>query len=109
MVAACDVLAERERQKTAEGWTAEHDDQHDAGQLAAAASCYAQFAVLSEAARWRKGILWVPDWWPWSRKWWKPTNSRRDLVKAGALILAEIERLDRRALAPSKTEGQSRG
>jgi hypothetical protein len=30
-------------------------------------------------------------------EWWKPTNRRRDLVKAGALILAEIERLDRAA------------
>lgn len=33
--------------------------------------------------------------WPWSREWWKPKNPRRDLVKAGALIVAEIERLDR--------------
>lgn len=33
--------------------------------------------------------------WPWDESWWKPTNRRRDLVKAGALILAEIERLDR--------------
>lgn len=29
-------------------------------------------------------------------EWWKPTNRRRDLVKAAALILAEIERLDRK-------------
>ena len=27
--------------------------------------------------------------------WFKPTTPRRDLVKAGALIIAEIERLDR--------------
>ena len=36
-----------------------------------------------------------PPSWPWVRRWWKPTDRRRDLVKAGALILAEIERLDR--------------
>jgi hypothetical protein len=36
-----------------------------------------------------------PARWPWSQDWWKPTNPRRDLVKAGALIAAEIERLDR--------------
>jgi hypothetical protein len=43
--------------------------------------------------------------WPWDLKWWKPTTPRRDLVKAAALIVAEIERLDRAALAP---EGDAR-
>jgi len=38
--AARDVLAERQRQVTAEGWTPEHDDSHKAGSLAAAAACY---------------------------------------------------------------------
>lgn len=33
--------------------------------------------------------------WPWSRAWWKPASRRRCLIKAGALILAEIERIDR--------------
>jgi hypothetical protein len=37
----------------------------------------------------------APDGWPWAPELWKPANARRDLVKAGALILAEIERLDR--------------
>jgi len=41
--------------------------------------------------------------WTWERAWWKPTTRRRDLVKAGALILAEIERLDR-AAAPQPEE-----
>lgn len=40
-----DVIAElqgeRFRQRNSEGWTAEHDDQHDNGALAAAAACYA--------------------------------------------------------------------
>jgi hypothetical protein len=35
--------------------------------------------------------------WPWSREWWQPKDRRRDLVRAGALIVAEIERLDRAA------------
>jgi hypothetical protein len=63
-------------------------------QLAVAAACYA----LS-AAGCRTEALW--QIWPrsWSISWLKPTNPRRDLVKAGALILAEIERLDRAALA----------
>lgn len=80
--AARDVLAERERQKAVEGWTPAHDDGHTDNELSRAAACYA----IGNAAL-----------WPWSMRWWKPTDRRRDLVKAGALVLAEIERLDRSA------------
>lgn len=89
--AARDVLAERARQVSAEGLLPEHDDAYQARDLATAAACYA----LNAAKRDRKGREWVPINWPWSDAWWKPTTPRRDLVKAGALILAEIERLDR--------------
>jgi hypothetical protein len=98
--AARDVLAERKRQVTAEGWTPEHDDAHDSGQLAGAASCYAahvngrQWVFFAGCADDYKSEP-TPDYWPWDESWWKPTTPRRDLVKAGALILAEIERLDR--------------
>jgi len=30
----------------------------------------------------------------WAREWWKPKDRRRDLIRAAALIVAEIERLD---------------
>lgn len=33
--------------------------------------------------------------WPWDREWWKPKDRRRNLVRAAALLIAEIERLDR--------------
>jgi len=85
--AARDVLAERRRQIEAKGWTPEHDNQFVDRELAKAAACYA----IDNAAM-----------WPWSMSWWKPSNSRRNLVKAGALILAEIERLDRLPSAPSQ-------
>lgn len=88
--AARDVLAERQRQVHAEGWTPEHDDQHNPGQMAVAAACYAANGLTANINR-----LLV---WLWAPEWWKPTTRRRDLVKAGALILAEIERLDRAAL-----------
>lgn len=87
--AAADVLAERQRQVTAEGWTAEGDDSYQNSELADAAACYAIHAH-------NQGFS-TPDHWPWSTTWWKQTNPRRDLVKAGALILAEIERIDRAA------------
>lgn len=87
LAAARDVLAERERQKVVEGWTHEHDDKHANGEMAQAAACYA----LTRPA---KSIDNRPLW-PWSPLWWKPKDRRHDLVRAGALIIAEIERLDR--------------
>ncbi|EJH1054477.1 hypothetical protein NCL57_004424 [Salmonella enterica] len=46
--AVCDVIAERYRQQSVEGWTSEHDDEHSDGELALAASCYAEnFALFS--------------------------------------------------------------
>lgn len=84
--AVLDVAAERRRQIEAKGWTPEHDDEHVAGELATAGASYALVAV-------GYGLLALRTW-PWPAGL-KPTTPRRDLVKAGALILAEIERLDR--------------
>ncbi|QOY96369.1 hypothetical protein IM543_11415 [Massilia sp. UMI-21] len=91
--AAIDVLAERRRQIEVEGWTPDHDDEHSAGQMAAAAACYALHT---------EPVGNVGDYlrfWPWDASWWKPRDRRSNLVRAGALILADIERLDRAALA----------
>lgn len=89
--AALSVIAERQRQQSAEGWTTEHDDDHSCGEMALAASSYAQYAH-------RKPIApAIPFNWPWEPEWFKQQGPRRDLVKAGALILAEIERIDRAA------------
>ena len=96
-----DVQAERRRQITAEGWTPEHDDAHSHGQMARAAACYA--LAGSSAPNDGTAALLVSLAWPWDEQWWKPTTTRRDLVKACALGLAEIERLDR-AAAPGKEE-----
>lgn len=85
------VIAERQRQQSAEGWTPEHDDQYSKSQLLWASSCY----VLNTIQPFNR----IPLDWPWAPEWWKPTNPRRDLVKAGALILAEIERIDRQEAA----------
>lgn len=97
-----DIAAERKRQIEVEGWTAEHDADHSDGALARAAGCYALYAGgmtdmgcdrpgdISDDDRWS-----MPQHWPWACEWWKPKDARRDLVRAGALIVAEIERLDR--------------
>lgn len=92
--AALDVLTERQRQVEGEGWTPEHDDTHANGEMAGAAACYALTGVSGWAPE--RAIL---RFWPWALKWWKPSTPRRDMVKAAALAIAEIERLDRAALA----------
>ncbi|HBK4797717.1 TPA: ead/Ea22-like family protein [Klebsiella michiganensis] len=107
--AAADVLAERQRQVTAEGWSSKHDDQYKNTELAFAASCYAFHAAAASWDLEDDGIPYdshpVPKQWPWDPSWWKPTDARRDLVKAGALILAEIERIDRAAGIKVNIEG----
>ncbi|MCV4076424.1 hypothetical protein IPC665_07255 [Pseudomonas aeruginosa] len=88
-----DVQVERRRQVEAEGWTPEHDDEHSHGQMARAAACYA--LAGSSAPNDGTAALLVSLAWPWDEQWWKPSTARRDMVKACALGLAEIERLDR--------------
>lgn len=89
-----DVSAERQRQIETEGFTLDGDDRYANGELARAAASYAYEAGRSDQQRMiDHGI--PPLAWPWGRNWWKPTDRRRDLVKAAALIIAEIERLDR--------------
>ena len=100
-----DVFLERRRHIEVEGFTPEHDDQHQAGEIAFAAVSYALASTANSTERHmmeRFGTKnsvpsWIAVWWRWDWKWWKPKNRRRDLVRAGALIIAEIERLDRAA------------
>ncbi|EPQ1932798.1 hypothetical protein L4V55_000210 [Pseudomonas aeruginosa] len=80
-----DVQAERRRQVEAEGWTPEHDDLYCAAELPRAAAAYILNGANDEA----------PAIWPFVAKWWKPRDARSNYVRAGALILAEIERIDR--------------
>lgn len=89
--AILDVIAERQRQQSVEGWMPEHDDEHCNRELAMAAVCY----INETGTVNRNGGK--PWGWPWDASWWKPNARRRNLVKAGALILAEIERIDRAA------------
>ncbi|EOC0047835.1 ead/Ea22-like family protein [Cronobacter sakazakii] len=108
--AARDVLAERQRQISAEGWTPQHDDEHDNNELAFAAACYAFHAA---AASWDLEDTDVPydshpapKNWPWDTEWRKPKSARADLVRAAALIVAEIERIDRAAGINLETGGE---
>ena len=113
--ALADIRAERVRQIHKEGWTEAHDDVHALGEMARAAACYALQSTIGDPERhfeaqidggttmFRRKFFTVGTLnisyllWPWEGKWWKPTTARRDLVKAAALIVADIERLDRLA------------
>ena len=112
--AMMDVIDERLRQQSVEGWSLEHDDAHSSGEMAAAAATYAYSTTLSDRHRqYVSGIYSIDnsvtlrELWPasWDKIWWKPTDRRRDLVKAAALLIAEIERLDRAAATEGKADG----
>ncbi len=90
---------ERTRQIWQEGFTAQHDDAYGSCEMLDAALFYAGMAciqlldpaLLCRPATWRELA-------PQSPEWWKPSpDPIRNLVKAGALIAAEIDRLQRRA------------
>ena len=97
--------SERNRQVSQEGWSREHDDLHDKGELARMAACYSVFAALSDKHReidtkhapYSSLYAVIRRMWPtnWDWRWWKPKSRIRDLVRAGALLVAEIERLQR--------------
>ena len=90
--ALLDVIAERRRQMEVEGWSPAHDDEHTDKSLADAAACY----LLYESPEL------VPKRWPWDPTWWKPKDYRRNCVRAAALVIAEIERVDRAAIDAKK-------
>jgi hypothetical protein len=90
MSPAGEILSERKRQISAGGFTAEHDDRYGAGVLSQAAAWYAANA----SGRANRGYGALP-FWPFDAASKKPKDARADLVRAGALILAELERMDR--------------
>lgn len=111
------IAAERKRQIEKEGWTPEHDAEHDDGSLALVAALYAAPVHLYERLDY---ALCAEFQDPWPESWDTCWDKRREygdsdgvdvadpktytpaqrldlLVKAGALIAAEIDRLQRPA------------
>ena len=89
------IADERIRQQREEGYTPEFDDQYTDGELIDSAVCYALYGraiakgMTKEQARTMAGIGWPETWSPTA---FKPDGGMRDLVRAGALIAAEIDR-----------------
>lgn len=111
------IAAERERQVSEENWSARHDDSHTDHELALAAACYAapDSIYIGDAS---ERAVTIKDAWPWERaadkrnrdvRAWFPgplatallqrsevREARiRELAKAGALVAAELDRLQR--------------
>ena len=95
-----DIADERYRQTHTLHWSTAHDDTHVAGELPRAAACYAWWAGLDPMVRECVPVEQAVVWrrlWPWERGHWHTSSARRALIKAAALLVAEIERLDRAA------------
>lgn len=88
------IAEERRRQVEQEGWTPQHDAHHVNGELVCAAICYAEAGSGFDLSIGCDEVGKPPHPWPFEASWWKPSDDlRRNLAKAGALIAAEIDRL----------------
>lgn len=87
------IAKERTRQIEYEGYTLKDDLYHTDQGLALSAASY---ALPHEHRKTDPKFVGTPDLWPWDAEYWKPTpeDRVRELVKAGALIAAEIDRLN---------------
>ena len=84
------IQEERQRQIDEEHFSQDSDRKHLFGELAMGAAAYA----LPYHARLFKADG-TPFCWPFGNDRWKPVPSdrKRELIKAGAMIAAEIDRL----------------
>lgn len=91
-------LIDAERDRQIHLWGVEHDDEHRGGQLAEAAGVYVRCALTNinpDSPQAAAPMGWPPSDWPWDVESFDPkwSDPVRTLVKAGALIAAEIDRL----------------
>ena len=94
-----EIAIERRRQIEVESYVVAHDDAHIRGELAQAAAVYAMPLRNRHLQDWPWGDQYKPaaasDF---------PAGRRRELIKAAALIVAEIERIDRLSPPVERTE-----
>ncbi|MDF2381340.1 hypothetical protein JMG10_07680 [Nostoc ellipsosporum NOK] len=100
------IAEERQRQIDKKGYCQTHDQDHDKAELASAAAAYTTSYVVNTQAkasedkitRRRLAVMntSIGLIWPFHGGEFKPNyeNPIRDLIKAGALIVAEIERIE---------------
>lgn len=81
------ILEERNRQIEVEGYDKEHDKNHDVDTFVKAAVSYSIIDLKDSQENYSYA------WWPWEGIYWKPKDRLRNLVRAGALIAAAIDKL----------------
>lgn len=96
------ISEERQRQIEVEGYSVQHDSQHNASEFIYAAIAYTEAAKVGvncqEIGNTNENEIMIRKWdmglyFPWGQTNFKPSTNVRDLVKAGALIAAAIDRL----------------
>ena len=102
------IAEERQRQISIEGYDRQHDAQHTVHEFILAAGAYVSAACTDHRKETGGQVPGVLEYkyigktsWPWDEKTFKPTNSLKDLVKAGALIAAAIDRLQSESAIPN--------
>lgn len=85
------IARQRMKQVLTKGYDAAHDDEHDRGELALAAACYA----LAVTDCTDQSLIYATIW-PFEQRFWKPKGKRHNLEVAAALIVAELARLQRK-------------
>lgn len=93
------ITEERNAQRVR--WSEVHDDSHVYGELSMAAAAYAQVASAqmrgASAEEFTADMMIGEGDWPFEADAWKPREAIDNLVRAGALIAAEIDRIQRAA------------
>jgi hypothetical protein len=95
-------LVDAERKRQLKLWGDAHDAKHVYGEMAEAAAVYVRCALTSinpHSPLAAAPMTEPPTDWPWEPEEFDPkwSDPIRTLVKAGALIAAEIDRLSRAA------------
>lgn len=103
-----DVVSERSRQKNGEFYSDAQDDSYVNNELTRGSASYVNHVIgrswihVSKPSVYQNEL--VPDLWPWSEQSWKPKSPRQDLVRATALLIADIERIDRQELSSEESK-----
>ncbi len=89
------IAEERDRQQTKEGWTKEHDLKHDDGALSLAAACYAAHPLKIYTKNEYARSIHYDQIIPFDEYYIDNKHDEiRRLTIAGALIAAEIDRIN---------------
>lgn len=92
------VLRERIAQFQS-GYDSKHDDKFTKGELTDAAMAYATAGRLITLGA--KECPFLPEeFWPWNKRLLTASTAEGNYVKAIALLLAELDRLDRARMKP---------